>query len=87
LRFHTKALGYGLWGSGHVRIDQEQLVRQALPGVSLTHEPKPSSEVPGTLNCQYFSVAITRVRNLAAYVPGDLPNPNLELILLLPAAS
>jgi type VI secretion system protein ImpJ len=72
----------------------EHLVRQALPGVSLTHVPKPPSAVPVKLNCQYFSVgmsggaweAITRARNLAAYVPGDLPAANLELIILLPEA-
>jgi type VI secretion system protein ImpJ len=72
----------------------EHLVRQALPGVSLTHVPKPPSAVPVKLNCQYFSVgmsggaweAITRARNLAAYVPGDLPAPSLELIILLPEA-
>jgi type VI secretion system protein ImpJ len=42
------------------------------------------------LNYQYFSLnqagvaweAIGRERNLAAYVPGDLPNPQLELIIL-----
>jgi type VI secretion system protein ImpJ len=46
------------------------------------------------LNHQYFSLsqsgpaweAVQRARNLAAYVPGDLPNPNLELIILLPQA-
>ena len=27
-----------------------------------------------------------RSRNLAAFVPGDLPNPQLELIILLPEA-
>ena len=44
------------------------------------------------LNYQYFSLsqvrtsweAILRARNLAAYVPGDFPNPQLELIILLP---
>ena len=28
-----------------------------------------------------------RARNLAAYVPGELPNPQLELIILLPQAA
>jgi type VI secretion system protein ImpJ len=72
----------------------EHLVRQALPGVPLTHVPKPPSAIPVKLNCQYFSLsqsggaweAITRSRNLAAYVPGDFPNPNVELIILLPEA-
>lgn len=72
----------------------EHLVRQALPGVPITHVPKPPSAIPVKLNCQYFSLAqsggaweaITRSRNLAAYVPGDFPNPSVELIILLPEA-
>jgi type VI secretion system protein ImpJ len=72
----------------------EHLVRQALAGVSLTYVPAPPSAIPVKLNYQYFSLsqsgvaweAIQRARNLAAYVPGDLPNPQLELIILLPAA-
>jgi type VI secretion system protein ImpJ len=47
------------------------------------------------LNFQYFSLnqagmaweAIGRARNLAAYVPGDIQNPQLELIILLPQAA
>ena len=46
------------------------------------------------LNYQYFSLsqtgvaweAVTRARNLAAYAPGDFPNPQIELIILLPEA-
>lgn len=72
----------------------EHLVRQALPGVPLTHIATPPSSIPMKLNFQYFSMtqtglaweAITRARNLAAYVPGDFPNPQLELIILLPQA-
>jgi len=72
----------------------EHLVRQALPGVPIAHTPKPPSAVPVKLNCQYFNVslnggaweAIVRSRNFAVYVPGDFPNPNLELIILLPEA-
>jgi len=73
----------------------EHLVRQALPGVPLTHVPKPPSAIPVKLNCQYFSLnqtgvaweAIVRARNLAVYAPGDFPRPQLELIILLPEAS
>ena len=72
----------------------EHLVRQALPGVPLTYVASPPSAIPMKLNYQYFSLsqsgvaweAIQRARNLAAYVPGDLPNPQLELIILLPQA-
>jgi type VI secretion system protein ImpJ len=72
----------------------EHLVRQALPGIFLTYVPAPPSAIPVKLNYQYFSLnlsgvaweAVQRARNLAAYVPGDLPNPQLELIILLPQA-
>jgi type VI secretion system protein ImpJ len=72
----------------------EHLVRNALPGVPLTYVATPPSAIPVKLNYQYFSLsqsglaweAIQRARNLAAYVPGDLPNPQLELIILLPQA-
>ena len=38
----------------------EHLVRQALPGVPLTHVPQPPSAVPVKLNCQYFSLTQSR---------------------------
>ena len=71
----------------------EHLVKQALPGVTLTHQVSPPSSIPLRLNHQYFSLsqsglaweAIVRSRNIAAYVPGDFPEPQLELIILLPA--
>ncbi len=70
----------------------EHLVRQALPGIPLTHVARPPSSIPVKLNYQYFSLnqsglaweAVVRARNLAAYVPGDFPNPQLELVILLP---
>jgi type VI secretion system protein ImpJ len=73
----------------------EHLVKHALPGVPVTHVQRPPSAIPVKLNSQYFSInqsgvaweAVTRARNLAAYVPGDFPSPQLELIVLLPEAS
>ena len=70
----------------------EHLVRQALPGLTLTHVARPPSSIPIKMNSQYFSLnqaggpweAVLRSRNLAAYVPGDFPNPQLELVILLP---
>ena len=72
----------------------EQLVRRALPGIPLTYMTKPPASIPVKLNYQYFSLnqsgaawdAVGRARNLAAYVPGDIPTPQLELIILLPQA-
>ncbi|MBK9169087.1 MAG: type VI secretion system baseplate subunit TssK [Bryobacterales bacterium] len=68
------------------------LIRQALPGVEITHVPKPPNTIPVKLNYEYFSLnqqtewfqAIRKARNLAAYVPADFPNPQLELVILLP---
>src|ERR1700682_800909 len=72
----------------------EQLVRRALPGVPLTHMAKPPASIPVTLRYESFSLnqsgsawdAVGRARSLAAYVPGDIPAPQLELIILLPQA-
>ena len=73
----------------------DHLVKHALPGVELTHVPRPPSSIPVKLDYQYFSLnqsgvaweAIGRARNLAAYVPADLPDPKLELVILLPRAA
>ena len=73
----------------------EHLIKQALPGVQLKHLPNPPGAIPVKLKYQYFSLnqsgaaweAVNRARNLAAYVPGDLPNPTVELLILLPQLS
>lgn len=72
----------------------EQLVSQALPGITLTHHPRPPAAIPVKLKYQYFGLttsgpyweAVLKARNIAAYVPGDFPAPQLELIILLPDA-
>jgi type VI secretion system protein ImpJ len=72
----------------------EHLVRQALPGVPLTHVAAPPSSIPVKLAYQYFSLsqsgpawdAVGRARNLAAYIPAEFPNVQAELIILLPNA-
>ena len=70
----------------------DTLIRQALPGVSLTFVPNPPSTVPVRLNYAYFLLqrsgpeweGITRARNVAAYVPAEFVNPQLELVVVLP---
>lgn len=70
----------------------DQLIRNALPGITLTHIPSPPSAIPIKMKYQYFSLnqsgaawdTIPRARNFAAHVPGDIPNPQMELIILLP---
>jgi type VI secretion system protein ImpJ len=68
----------------------ETLIRQALPGLPITHLPSPPQEIPVKLDYQYFSVdrsgaaweTIKRSRNFGAYVPAEIKNPRLELILI-----
>lgn len=71
----------------------EQLIRQALPGLKMSHVPSPPSEIPMKLKYKYFSLDLTgtvwegvrRARNLGVYSPSEFPNPQFELLILLPA--
>ena len=68
----------------------EQLIRQALPGLKMLHVPVPPRAIPVKLRYQYYSLersgpvweAIVRSRNFGVYVPGEIPNPEMELIIL-----
>ena len=72
----------------------EQLINMALPGITLSHVTVPPSAIPVKMKYQYFSLnqagpaweAVIRSRNFAAHVPGELLNPQMELIILLPQA-
>ena len=68
-----------------------QLVKRALPGMELTHVPVPPSAVARRVESQYFSVSragpcwdhIVQTRRVGIYVPGDIPNPEIELLVIL----
>src|SRR5690606_24308418 len=70
----------------------QRLIRQALPGVALRHVPHPPSALPIKGDYHYFLLdrtgddwaAVRRARNLAVYAPSDFPDPQLELVILLP---
>ncbi len=70
----------------------DTLIRQALPGITLTHVPNPPSAVSMKLNHHYFLLQktgpewenVVRSRSIAAYVPGEFPSPALELVIVLP---
>lgn len=72
----------------------EHLIQHALPGIQMTHVPNPPTAIPVKLKYQYFSLsrsgavweAVQRARNIAAYVSRDFPDPQMELIILLPEA-
>jgi type VI secretion system protein ImpJ len=69
----------------------DTLIRQALPGLQLTHVPEPPAGVPVKLDFLYFAIerssaawdAVARARNLAVYVPADLADARLELVIVL----
>jgi len=67
------------------------LVKRALPGLTLTHLPVPPSGISSRPDCQYFSISrggscwehIVKERTVGVYVPGELPDPELELLVIL----
>jgi len=68
-----------------------ELVKRAMAGLKLTHLPVVPSAVPAKVESQYFSVAragpfwnhILETKQVGIYVPGELPNPELELMVVL----
>jgi type VI secretion system protein ImpJ len=69
----------------------EKLVRRALPGLELRHLPTPPAAVSPRAETEYFAVSksgpcwdhIVKTRQVAVYVPGDIPQPELELLVIL----
>jgi type VI secretion system protein ImpJ len=72
----------------------DNLVRHALPGLELRHVLRPPAALPVKRHHAYFALnqvggvweSIVRSRNVAAYVPGEFPGAELEMIVLLPKA-
>jgi type VI secretion system protein ImpJ len=68
-----------------------RLVKSALPGMGLTHMPVAPASIPAKVDSQYFSVSkagpcwdhIVQTRRIGVYVPGELPDPELELLVVL----
>lgn len=73
----------------------DHLVQRGLTGVPLTHAPSPPGAIPVKSNYQYFSLSqsggpwetVLRSRNLAAWIPGDFPNPQMEIVIVFPQSS
>jgi type VI secretion system protein ImpJ len=68
-----------------------KLVERALPGMVPTHLPTPPASISARVDAQYFSVSrsgpcwdhIVQSRLVGVYVPGELPEPELELSIIL----
>jgi type VI secretion system protein ImpJ len=67
------------------------LVKRAMAGLALTHVQVPPSAIATKVDSQYFTVNrsgpcwehIMQTRNVGAYVPGEIPSPLLELVVIL----
>jgi type VI secretion system protein ImpJ len=68
-----------------------ELVKRAMPGLSLIHLPVPPAAISPRVDLQYFSVSksgpcwnhIMDTREVGIYVPNELPNPVIELQVVL----
>lgn len=68
-----------------------EIVKASLPGLPLAHIPLPPSAVAPKVEFQYFGVSrsgglwesISKTRQVGIYVPGEIPRPELELLVVL----
>jgi len=68
-----------------------ELVKRAIAGLTLAHQPVPPSAIPVKLEMQYFSINrfgpfwehIVQTRRVGIYIPGELPDPEVELLVIL----
>ena len=67
-----------------------ELVKRAMAGLTMTHLSVPPSTIPAKVEMQYFSLSrsgpfwdhIVQTRRVGLYVPGDLPDPEVELLVI-----
>jgi type VI secretion system protein ImpJ len=68
-----------------------KLVQRAMPGLALTQIPIPPAAISPRLETQYFMVNrsgpcwehIMQTRQVGVYVPGEIPQPEIELLVVL----
>ncbi len=68
-----------------------ELVKRALPGLGMRHMPVPPAAVSRRIETQYFGISksgpcwdhMVQTRKVGVYVPGDIPDPEIELLVVL----
>ncbi len=68
-----------------------ELVKRAMPGLALTHLPVPPPAIRANVEEQYFGISrsgpcwdsILKSRQIGVYVPGEFPNPEVEVLVIL----
>jgi type VI secretion system protein ImpJ len=71
----------------------ERLVQSAFPGLELLHMPIAPSEIQTKTEMQYFTISrtgacwqqIMKTKQVGVYIPGEFPQPEVELIVILEA--
>jgi type VI secretion system protein ImpJ len=68
-----------------------ELVKRALPGMTLTHLPVPPSAIRAEADMQYFAVEIAgpcwehiqQTRRVGVYVPGEISDAEFNLTVIV----
>jgi type VI secretion system protein ImpJ len=68
-----------------------ELVKRALPGMTLTHLPVPPTAIRAEADMQYFAVDtsgpcwehILQTRNVGIYIPGEIAQPEFEITIIV----
>jgi type VI secretion system protein ImpJ len=68
-----------------------ELVKRALPGLALTHLPVPPPAISARVETQYFGISrngpcwdhMAKTRQVGVYVPGEFPEPEIEILVVL----
>jgi type VI secretion system protein ImpJ len=68
-----------------------ELVRRALPGMTMTHLPVPPTAIRAEADMQYFSVEtagpcwehILQTRKVGVYIPGEISRPEFDLTVIV----
>ncbi len=68
-----------------------ELVKRAVPGLTLTHLPVPPAEIAAKVESQYFVINrtgpcwehIVQTRKAGAYVPAEIPTREMSLIVVV----
>lgn len=68
-----------------------ELVKRSLPGMELVHLAHPPQAIPVTSETQYFGIGrsgpcwdhMLQTRRIGVYVPGELPSPEVEILVAL----
>lgn len=71
--------------------EMQNLIRLALPGITLRHTPAPPSAISFKMDNQYFSLnqtgrlwdKITQSRNISLHVPSEIVDAKIELLVVL----